>query len=68
MRSSMEARLKQLEAELESGQKMVAEIEAKRKDLTSTLLRIDGAITVLRELLAQGEAHERESEPLTGDR
>ena len=48
-------RLKTLQSEYDAGQKMLAELDAKRANLTSTLLRIEGAMQVLRELL-QGDA------------
>ena len=36
--------------------KMLAELDDKRQNLTQTMLRIQGAMQVLRELLDQGEA------------
>lgn len=53
MREQLELRLKELTAELETGQQMLAELDAKRADLQQTLLRIGGAIQVLSELLAE---------------
>lgn len=53
MREQLELRLKELTAELETGQQMLAELDAKRADLHQTLLRIGGAIQVLSELLAE---------------
>jgi hypothetical protein len=47
-------RLKTLEAEYEAGQKMLAELDARRTNLMNTMLRIEGAIAVLKEL--SGEA------------
>ena len=52
MREQLELRLKELTVEFEAGQQMLAELDAKRADLQQTLLRIDGAVQVLRELLA----------------
>ncbi|MGI5132197.1 hypothetical protein ACQEVB_35710 [Pseudonocardia sp. CA-107938] len=52
MRDQLELRLKELTTELESGRQMLAELDAKRADLQQTLLRIDGAVQVLTELLA----------------
>ncbi len=49
-------RLKALESEYEAGQKMLAELDARRSNLTSTLLRIDGAIAVLKELAGDAAA------------
>ena len=47
----LEKRLSTLRAEFESGQKMLAELEAKQASLRETLLRISGAIQVLEEEL-----------------
>lgn len=44
------ARLAQLRAEYEAGQRMLAELDAKRQEIRDTLLRISGAIQVLEEL------------------
>jgi len=52
MREQLEQRLKQLKAEFEAGQKMLAELEAKQASVRETLLRISGAIQVLEEELA----------------
>ena len=43
-------RLEALQAEYEAGQKMLAELDARRSALTTTLLRIEGAIQVLKEM------------------
>ncbi len=53
MKDQLEKRLSALKAEFESGQKMLAELEAKQANLRSTLLRISGAIQVLEEMLAE---------------
>ena len=52
MREQLVDRLTQLQREYDSGQKMLAEMEAKQANLRDTLLRISGAIQVLEELLA----------------
>lgn len=52
MSRHMEERLRALDSEYETGQKMLAELESRRAQLTQTLLRIEGARQVLRELLA----------------
>jgi uncharacterized coiled-coil protein SlyX len=54
MKESLEKRLADLEQEYQAGQKMLAELDEKRQNLTSTMLRIQGAMQVLRELLDQG--------------
>ena len=53
MQVQLEQRLNELRTEYETGQQMLAELEAKRANLQQTLLRISGAIQVLEELLAQ---------------
>ncbi len=61
MKQQLEHRLKELRSEFESGQKALAELEAKQMNLRNTLLRISGAVQVLEEELA------REGSPGTGD-
>jgi prefoldin subunit 5 len=56
MRERLEQRLQELRAEYESGQKMLADLEARQEELRNTLMRISGAILVLEEEL------ERESQ------
>ncbi len=53
MRDQLERRLTELKAEFESGQKALAELEAKQANLRNTLLRISGAIQVLEEELVK---------------
>jgi hypothetical protein len=53
MKAQLEQRLRDLKAEFESGQKMLAELEAKQANLRDTLLRISGAIQVLEEELGR---------------
>lgn len=52
MRTKLEERLQELRSELESGRALLEEMETKKANLQSTLLRISGAIQVLEELLA----------------
>lgn len=52
MRATLEKRLAELESEYQAGRTMTAELEDKRQKLTQTLLRIEGAMEVVRELLA----------------
>ncbi len=61
MREQLEQRLKELKAEYESGQKMLAELEARQEELHNTLMRISGAVLVLEEEL------EKESQPPESD-
>ena len=68
MKEQLEQRLKDLKAEFESGQKMLADLEAREANLRETLMRISGAIQVLEEMLAQEpegtpEAEEALAEP-----
>lgn len=58
MREQLEARLEALRHEFEQGQKMLAELDNKRDNLTRTMLRIEGAIQVLRETLEKEEKAE----------
>lgn len=50
MKDVIQDRLSALEAEYEAGQKMLADLEQRRAALTTTLLRIEGAIQVLKEM------------------
>ncbi len=58
MRERLERRLEELTAEYEAGQKMLAELEARQAALRDTLLRINGAMTVLKEELAADQPPE----------
>ncbi len=53
MDDKLQQRLEALKNEYEAGQKMLAELDVKRQALTSTLLRIEGAMQVLREMLQE---------------
>lgn len=55
MKEQLEARIHELQAELESGQKLMMDLEEKRNNLSVTMLRIGGALQVLEELLAKEE-------------
>lgn len=50
MKAKIEERLSSLKAEYDNGQKMLSEIDARRKSVSDTLLRIEGAMAVLKEL------------------
>jgi prefoldin subunit 5 len=58
MREQLERRLDELKEEFESGQKMLAEVEARGENLRQSLLRISGAIQVLEEELGKAEEGE----------
>ena len=60
MREQITERLKTLEAEAEAGQKLLADLDARRAALTTTLLRIEGAIQVLKEFSNGAERDEAE--------
>ncbi|PTL80170.1 hypothetical protein [Vitiosangium sp. GDMCC 1.1324] len=51
MKAKLEERLEALKAEYASGQKMLAEIDTRRATLTQAMLRIEGAMQVLQEML-----------------
>jgi septal ring factor EnvC (AmiA/AmiB activator) len=58
MKTHLEQRLKELKAEYETGQKMLAELENKMQNLKDTLLRISGAIQVIEQEIAQANSQE----------
>ena len=63
MKDRLEQRLQELKAEYESGQKMLADLEARQDELRATLMRISGAIQVLEEELdKEGQPQESDSE------
>jgi hypothetical protein len=49
--AAVEARLEELRAEHANGCRQLARLDAQREELAATLERIDGAVTVLGELL-----------------
>ncbi len=53
IRDQIQARLEALKKELETGQAELQKVEMQRTYLHETVLRIDGAVQVLEELLAQ---------------
>lgn len=57
MKNSLQDRLNTLKSEYESGQRLLAELEGRRAQLTQTMLRIEGAMQLLNEVM------EQESEP-----
>ena len=58
MKEQIKERIEQLKAEYESGQKMLADLETQESNLRTTMLRISGAIQVLKKLLAKAEEEE----------
>lgn len=63
MKEQLEQRLQQLQQEFESGQTMLADLQAKQADLQQTLLRISGAMQVLQELMEGEPEEEPDKEP-----
>jgi predicted nuclease with TOPRIM domain len=53
MREQIQARLEELKKELETGQAELQKVEMRQTYLRETVLRIDGAIQVLEELLTR---------------
>ena len=66
MREQLETRLAELEREFSAGEQQLRDIEGQQIRLRETLLRIDGAMHVLRELLSRKQAAEQPSDS-TGD-
>ncbi|MEZ0471117.1 hypothetical protein [Luteimonas salinilitoris] len=62
MKNILEQRLETLASEQQKGREALAELDNQRARLTETLLRIEGAMAVLREMLAN-ESSERNDEP-----
>ena len=56
MIEQIKARINGLKAEFDAGQKAMEELEIQRSNITYTLLRINGAIQVLEELVQKDEA------------
>ena len=61
MKEKLEKRLAELKAEFESGQKVMAEYEAKIANLRDTLLRISGAIQILEEEISEENKIDKEN-------
>jgi predicted nuclease with TOPRIM domain len=70
MREHIRSRLDELKAEAVAGERRLGELEAESVQLRATLLRIDGAIVALTELLdsdePSGETAEREGPRVVG--
>lgn len=62
MKERMEKRLEELRSEFESGQTMMTDLENRRAQIRSSLLRISGAIQVLEEMLNHQSTLERSVE------
>ncbi|MFB2772433.1 hypothetical protein ACE1AT_24585 [Pelatocladus sp. BLCC-F211] len=62
MKEQLEKRLAELKAEFASGQKVMADLEAKQANLRDTLLRISGAIQILEEEISKASKEEDNSQ------
>lgn len=62
MKEQIEKRINELKEQLEEGKKMIDELEAKRTNIMYALLRINGAIQVLEELIQKEENAELPNE------
>ncbi len=64
MRDHLSARLRSLKQEFGNGERMLADLDARRGELRDSLLRISGAILVLEEeLKAMDEGAAEEKKP-----
>ena len=68
MKEKLEQRLQHLQQEYESGQQMLADLQAKEANLQRTLLRISGAMQVLQELLQAEEPSSANGNVSEGDK
>jgi len=57
MQEQIQSRLQELQNELETGQAELQKVEMRRTHLRETMLRIEGAMYALGELLTEGEGH-----------
>ncbi|MDJ0719870.1 MAG: hypothetical protein QNJ54_37570 [Prochloraceae cyanobacterium] len=64
MKEQLEKRLAELKAEFESGQKVMADLEAKQANLRDTLLRISGAIQILEEEISKASQESENSQEI----
>ncbi len=62
MRDHIRSRLDELKAEAAAGERRLGELEAESAQLRATLLRIDGAIVALTELLNSDERSQSSAE------
>jgi chromosome segregation ATPase len=63
LRAQLEQRLAALHEELAAGRRLLADLQARQAEVVDTLLRIDGAISVLEEELAAAPGVEPEVRP-----
>ncbi len=67
MKEQIEARINELKGQLEEGNKMIGELEARRTNLMYTLLRMNGALQVLEELIQKDNNAEHPKEDMLAD-
>jgi predicted nuclease with TOPRIM domain len=67
-RDMIRRKLPELQAEFERGQQQLTVLDQSRSTLRDTLLRISGAIQVLKELLQEQEGNGADGEALPDDR
>ena len=67
MKQQLQHRLQELKAEFESGQKVLAELEAKQANVQNTMLRIQGAIQVLEEELDKTDEFDKADDALANE-
>ena len=63
LRAQLEERLTALRGELAAGRRLLADLQARQAEVVDTLLRIDGAISVLEEELAAAPEVEPDVRP-----
>jgi hypothetical protein len=63
LRAQLEERLTALRGELAAGRRLLVDLRARQAEVVDTLLRIDGAITVLEEELAAAPDVEPDATP-----
>lgn len=63
LRAQLEQRLAALHEELAAGRRLLADLQARQAEVVDTLLRIDGAISVLEGELAAAPGVEPEVRP-----
>ena len=67
MKEQLEKRLAELKAEFESGQKAMADLEAKQANLRDTLLRISGAIQILEEEISKASQESEKGQEIVNE-
>ena len=63
LRAQLDERLTALRGELEAGRRLLAELQERQSEVVDSMLRIDGAISVLEEELAAAPEVEPDVRP-----